>query len=370
MGISAYALLRSHDACPGLSVIGGPVHPGRHVAMGMPVERRVRSARLVPARLDPAHPRAGRQPLHVAGQVGPRLPTVARELHVPVVGPHPDHVGVEARFADRVDGRVHLGGGVVHGDAAGLLLLLLLGIVGGQIGRDALPAVALVARSEEELRADVDGALPCGAHRDGRVPVEAQLLLVASLGLDVAGGEGAPVDPPDVAALVLGVDGVRVRRILPGPEAVAVVDVLPAAVGDAARIRRIADPGAVILQAAIDLVRVLVVDAHVVELRHGQVGRFPPPAAPVVRKPQPAVVAAHHVLGILRVDPNVVPVAVRAAAALGEAASAVLADDEVQVGLEDAVGVARVHDQAREVEGPPDHHLALVARLPGPAAVR
>ena len=52
------------DAHPCLPEVLRAVHPRRHVPEVVPVERRVRSARLVPARLDPAHPRAGRQPLH------------------------------------------------------------------------------------------------------------------------------------------------------------------------------------------------------------------------------------------------------------------------------------------------------------------
>jgi hypothetical protein len=123
---------------------------------------------------------------------------------------------------------VHLGGGVVHRDSAGLLLLLLFRIVGGEVGRDALPGVAPVARAEEELRADVDGALLRRAGVDGGVPVEAQLLAVAGLGLDVARRSSAPIDPADVAALELGVDGLRIGGIDEGPETVAVVEVLPA----------------------------------------------------------------------------------------------------------------------------------------------
>src|SRR5438270_405951 len=80
------ALLRAHDPRPGLPVIGGAIHPRRHVALGMPVKGGVGRAGLVAARLDPAHPRGWRQSLHVAGQVGPRFPAVARELHVAVVG--------------------------------------------------------------------------------------------------------------------------------------------------------------------------------------------------------------------------------------------------------------------------------------------
>ena len=128
------------------------------------------------ARLHPGDPAAGGDVLHRRPRIGPRPATVARHLHAPVVGAHPDPLAVLRRLADRVDGRVHLGGGVVHRDAARLLLLLLLRIVGRQVRRDPLPALAVIARAEEELRADVDRALLVRREVDGRVPVEAQLL--------------------------------------------------------------------------------------------------------------------------------------------------------------------------------------------------
>src|SRR5207237_4824619 len=131
-------------------------------------------------------------------------------------------------------------------------------------------------------------------------------------------------------------------RIRHGPEAVAAVEVLPALVGDAARIRRVARPGAVVLEAAVHLVRVLCVHAHVVELRDGKVVRLPPAAAAVVGHPEAAVVAAEDVLRVRRVDPEIVPVAVRPALGAREASPAVLADDEAEAGLEEALRVLRL----------------------------
>src|SRR5205814_9034094 len=98
-----------------------------------------------------------------------------------------------------------------------------------------------------------------------------------------------------------------------GPEAVAAEQILPAVVGDPARIFAVADPGRIVLQAAVDLVGVLVVGADVIELADRKVVRLPPAIGAVVAVPQPAVVAADEILRIVRVDPYVVPVAVRAA---------------------------------------------------------
>src|SRR5256885_12051032 len=91
--------------------------------------------------------------------------------------------------------------------------------------------------------------------------------------------------------------------------------------------------------------------------------------AAVERMQEAAVVAADDVLGVLRIDPEIVPVAVGPAGGVREAVASVLADDEVQVGLEEPVGIHRIDDQAREVERPPDHRLATVERAPDLAAV-
>src|SRR5207248_9215301 len=68
---------------------------------------------------------------------------------------------------------------------------------------------------------------------------------------------------------------------------------------------------------------------------------LPPSVAAVVRDPQPAVVAREHVLGVVGIDPQVVQVAVHAVEAADdrEALAAVLGEDQVAVGLGDALGV-------------------------------
>ena len=80
--------------------------------------------------------------------------------------------GVLRRLADREDRGVVLGRRVVDREAARLHLLLLLRIVGREVGRDPLPGVAAVARAEEELRAEVDRLRIGRAGLDRRVPVE------------------------------------------------------------------------------------------------------------------------------------------------------------------------------------------------------
>src|SRR5262249_23875150 len=153
--VTAHALLGPDDARPALAEVGRAIHPRVRVAVAVAIERRVRRPRLEPAGLAPIDPGAFGHAGDLAAQVLPSLAAGARQVDVGAVGADPDPRRVDQRLADVEDGRVHLGRRVIDGDAARLLLLLLLGIVRAQIGRDALPGVAAVARAKQELRAHV-----------------------------------------------------------------------------------------------------------------------------------------------------------------------------------------------------------------------
>src|SRR5207253_11377258 len=210
----------------------------------------------------------------------------ARDLQIPVVGAGPDYVRVFWRFRYRIDRRVHFGGGVVDCHTARLLLQLFGWIVGSEIRRDAIRRLPEVARAEEILRTDIHRPVASRTDVDGSVPVEAQLFfLVTRQRPDPARFMSLPVDATDLAALILGVDVGRIGGIGEHPESVAAVHVLPAAAGDSAGILRVADPRAVVLQATIDMVGTIVVEAHVVELGDGQIISLPPLVAAVERIP-------------------------------------------------------------------------------------
>ena len=102
------------------------------------------------------------------------------------------------------------------------------------------------------------------------------------------------IDSANLAALVFRVDVIRISRVLEHPESIAVEHIFPTMIGDAARVLRITYPRAIVLQSAIHLVRILLVDAHVIELRHRQIFSFPPFAAAVVRVPHPAIVSGEY----------------------------------------------------------------------------
>ena len=177
---------------------------------------------------------------------------------------------------------MHFCGRIIDSYAAGLLLLLFLRIVRRQIRRDAFPGLAVVARSKQKLRPDVNHAFLSRAHMNRRVPVVTELsFFVLRQRLNAARLERLAIDTSDVTALRFGIDVVIVGSISKDPEAITAVHVLPTVVGNAAGIGRVANPRAVVLQTAVDVVRHVHVEADVIELRNGQVVRFPP-AIPAV----------------------------------------------------------------------------------------
>ena len=121
------------------------------------------------------------------------------------------------------------------------------------------------------------------------------------------------VDAADLAALGFGIEIVGIGGIFKYPEAIAAEHVFPARVGDAARIRRIAHPGTVVLQAAINVVRVGVVGTDMVELRDWKIDLVLPAVAAVFTAPKSAVVPGDDDIRVLGINPYVVKVAVAAA---------------------------------------------------------
>ena len=329
VSVTANTALLRRKGGPGLAIIRGPVGVGLHVAEGVPVECGVGSGFVEAAGLDGRDPGALAESVDVGDYVRPGLRTVASDLQVAVVGADPNDLPVLRRLGDGIDGGVHLGGRVVDGDAAGLLLLLFLRIVGCEVGRDAVPRLAVIARAEEELGADVDGPFFVGAHVNGSVPIESQLAFpVIRPGMQITRLMRVAIHSANFAALRLGVEIVGIGGILEHPEAVAAEHVFPARVAHAAGIRRVAHPGAVILQAAVDAVGVGVVGADVIELRNRQVHLVFPAIATVFAAPQTAIVAGDYNVWIFRIDPDIVKVAMVGARNHVESFSAVVTQQQ------------------------------------------
>src|SRR5437867_1644719 len=120
----------------------------------MPIKSGVSRAGVVVTGLDPAYPGVRRKTGNISDDVVPTFSSIAGQLQVAIVGSSPDHIPVLGRFADGIDGGMHLRGRVVDGDAAGLFLFLFLRIIRCQVRRNAFPVLTMIARAEQKLRPD------------------------------------------------------------------------------------------------------------------------------------------------------------------------------------------------------------------------
>jgi hypothetical protein len=209
---------------------------------------------------------------------------------------------------------------------------------------------------------------------DGGVPVEADVdVRVGRRRADVFALAGAEVPADQVPLLAHGVAGHGVGRNRHGAEAVAEADFLPVPVADAGgfpgRVRPF--PRAVVLHAAVDVVRGLVVDGDVVVLRERQRGHEAPRRAAVLALRHAAVVADEDVRGVRGVDPHRVIVGVdfRERDHGPERLAAVVRDGDQREDVVDAVRILRVDADVGVVERAVGDVVLGVDRRPFAAAV-
>ena len=235
-------------------------------------------------------------------------------------------------------------------------------------------AVAPVARYEQAVAANIDGVGVVPGDQTRTYPVPAIRILALRRGQPQAHHVAGPVVKTGPRTVLrVDVDGASVRvGLLVHPVAEAALaplvvhDPLPRAG------RRGAHPGVVVLHAAVDPVRVPVVDGDPVELPDRDIVDAPEGHAPVVGLVQPRVAGEVEVVGVGRVDPHRVVVGVDAHVVggalrdLGEGASAVLAPVRRGRQRVDAVLVGGVDEDVRVIHRPD----VLVAHLlPALAAV-
>jgi hypothetical protein len=122
------------------------------------------------------------------------------------------------------------------------------------------------------------------------------------------------------------------------------------------------------LEAAIDVIRIRIVQADVIELRNRQVQLMFPPSPAVFTSPQPTVVARINNVRVVRVEPDVVMVAMSIGYS-AEALATINAQKQRTVRLEKLVRILRIHNQVGKVERPPDDELAGIETLPVGTAI-
>ena len=311
----------------------------------------------------------GRGGDHVDGGVGgqargrhvlPGLAAVAGQVHEPVVRARPQDVRRLGPLGQREDRPVHLDSRLLRLDRLPGQHLLG-GVVAGEVRADPGPALPPVRRLQHVLGGVVDDAGVELRHEDGRVPLEPVLQVLRGLaegelgiGHHVLALSGLTVHPVDVAAVATGVAQLRVVGVEGD------VAALPAAHGDPLSLRgqpsgagrpgRDAD-GAVVLLGPIHAVREAVVGDHPVELRRGLVVVGAPGLSVRQGDLRPAVIGDGQVVGVLRVDPEVVRVPVRDPDP-GEGLAPVDRPVRARVQGVDGIRVLRVGEDVNVVERP------------------
>ena len=361
------------DRRPGLAVIVGPEDVRLEVVLLIAIRGDISGAGAERRRLNQADARevAERLRRHVL----PVGAAVARHLHVAVVGAGPDDAAVLRGRRDREHRRVGFDAGVVLRDgAAGGAHRLR--IVAREVRADLFPALSLVGRFPDVLRADVDDPRVGRRHDDRKRPLEPLgdvggriAHRIVRVGIDLPLLAGALVLPGDQAAVAAGVEDVRVARVardVPALAATHRVEHLVRAAAGSARSALGRDAGhargAVVLLGAADVIRDVLGRDHVVELRRRH-QLLRPRLAAVDRDGAAAVVGLDHPVRIGRCDPHVVVVAVRHVAGLPRLARVRrLVDVDVQ--HPDGVLHLGIGIHPRVVERPLTEIAALVHLLP------
>ena len=227
----------------------------------------------------------------------------------------------------------------------------------GHVGRDLLPGHAAVARAVQVLRAVVDGVLVEGRNLHRRDALEAVGQLAARVAVErlraypvllLIGGRQVerlnwPLQLPYTRSgfARLGIIGPvsqpgPVRKPWPSPKRQAGHDH-----------RRI------VLLRAVDAIRILVVHGHLIDFGGRLVILRTPGAAAIQRNVGAAVVRLHHELRVLRIDPDIVVVAMRRVGA-AERLAAIGASKPVFVADENDIGIVGIDAQRRVIERPRD----------------
>src|SRR5438477_1483436 len=229
-------ILRGHERSPGFPKVSGAKSVRCHVTKSMAIEGDVGSAGVVVTGLDPTYPGVWRKAGNISDHIVPALSTIAGQLQVAIVGSDPDHILVLGRFADGINGGMHLRGGVIDSDPTRLFLFLFLRIISRQVRRNTLPVLTMIARTKEKLRAHIEYPFLVRRERHRGIPIPAQFFLVVRLGLNVARFVGISIYPADITALIFGIDVIGIARIRKTEETITSEHVFPSGIGNAAGI--------------------------------------------------------------------------------------------------------------------------------------
>src|SRR6185437_2916221 len=206
------------DELPCGAVVGGFVGARVVDADVLQIDGDVASAGIEVRRLNVPDGAPRRQVRNIFGDVAPVSTGVFGDVDLTVVAAGPNHAGFHRRFSDGVECGAVIGDKIIGADASGILLML--GIVCGEIGADDFPGLSGVFGHEDDLRADVNAIVVVGRNGDGSDPVPAIFHFCGRPavrgnrpGGNVAGHAAAEIHAVDATVVAAGPDDVGVGGI-------------------------------------------------------------------------------------------------------------------------------------------------------------
>ena len=142
------------DLRPRFPVIRGLIGERITIVHLMEIHRDVCRSRVVARSFDIAHRSPIREIRNVFCDVGPVLPAIARDLHVPVIGTCPNQAGFFGRFGDCKHRSRIFHANIVRSEPARDSHAAL--VVARQVRADDLPTIAAVGGDVHKLAADID----------------------------------------------------------------------------------------------------------------------------------------------------------------------------------------------------------------------
>src|ERR1051325_8762546 len=179
-----------------------------------------------------------------------------------------------------------------------------------EFAADRLPRVTTIVTAIELVGGHVESRVQVRAEDERRIPVPARRIFVAAgLWLNADALARAFVEANDHAVLQRRINGIRIFRIDLRTETIAAIGDEPVGIDDARRAAsaRWTTKAEVVLRAAVDVVeRLRVVGGDVVKLRHRKVLFEVPVLAAIVTLVNAAVATDEVMIGVRRLDPDVV----------------------------------------------------------------
>ena len=316
---------------PRFAVVFGDKNIGVVIVRSMAIQTEIDPTVGKPRGFDRRHPAGGGE-IEVLSDLDPFLTPIAGHPQSTVIGTRIQHVGVARRFGE---GRRRTSFGQ------------------RDFRRDLLEIATAIERSEHVISRCIEDAGVGIRKNKRRVPIEAVGgLALPGLSPDRCALAGLHVTPTHVAVLARPIDEIRIIRVDAAHESIAAADAEPVFVNGTAAAERQGrtTPGSVVLQTAVDVVRIFGCNRDVIELAQGQRVEMVPAIAAIVGGVDASIDTDDHVSAVARIDPQRVSIGVHPASERGFEGQSAIARFELRNAEQiDLLFVARVDANDAEV---------------------